>query len=51
MPSTDERSESPSEAEQSAERPRVRTGDVRRAAQRCPCGLELSLTGICVNCD
>lgn len=29
----------------------TRSRDVRRAAQRCPCGLELSLTGVCANCD
>ena len=29
----------------------ARKGDVRRTPQRCPCGLELSLTGVCVNCD
>lgn len=28
-----------------------RRGDVRRAAQLCPCGLELSLTGVCASCD
>ncbi|MGW0160321.1 hypothetical protein ACWDUN_13490 [Mycobacterium sp. NPDC003323] len=29
----------------------TRSRDVRRAAQRCSCGLELSLTGVCASCD
>ncbi|WP_292975393.1 hypothetical protein [Mycobacterium sp.] len=30
---------------------RRRSGDVRREGSFCSCGMQLSLTGICVNCD
>ncbi len=28
-----------------------RSGDVRREGSFCGCGMQLSLTGVCVNCD
>ena len=28
-----------------------RSGDVRREGRFCTCGMQLSLTGVCVNCD
>jgi hypothetical protein len=28
-----------------------RSADVRREARFCTCGMQLSLTGVCVNCD
>jgi hypothetical protein len=28
-----------------------RSGDVRREGSFCSCGMQLSLTGVCVNCD
>ena len=28
-----------------------RSGDVRREGSFCKCGMQLSLTGVCVNCD
>lgn len=28
-----------------------RSGDVRREGSFCTCGMQLSLTGVCVNCD
>lgn len=28
-----------------------RSGDVRREGKFCSCGMQLSLTGVCVNCD
>lgn len=28
-----------------------RSGDVRREGSFCACGMQLSLTGVCVNCD
>ncbi|UMB69056.1 hypothetical protein [Mycobacterium paraterrae] len=30
---------------------RRRSGDVRREGKFCGCGMQLSLTGVCVNCD
>lgn len=30
---------------------RKRSGDVRREGSFCSCGMQLSLTGVCVNCD
>jgi hypothetical protein len=29
----------------------TRSGDVRREGRFCTCGMQLSLTGVCVNCD
>ena len=29
----------------------MRSGDVRREGRFCTCGMQLSLTGVCVNCD
>ena len=28
-----------------------RSGDIRREGRFCTCGMQLSLTGVCVNCD
>ena len=28
-----------------------RSGDVRREGRFCTCGMQLSLTGVCVSCD